>query len=89
MRFEIDVEDIAKQRNGSAGGVDPEIDGHAYAAERQVVEGAGAVGIAALLAGKIRGDGPIVVILSGANVDMEQHLRVINGKTATRGEDRL
>jgi threonine dehydratase len=34
-----------------------------------VVEPAGAVGLAALLAGKIDGDGPVVVILSGGNVD--------------------
>ncbi|MEZ2130720.1 MULTISPECIES: hydroxyectoine utilization dehydratase EutB [unclassified Sinorhizobium] len=55
---------------------------HAYAAEREIVEGAGAVGIAALLAGKIEAGGPIVAILSGRNVDMEQHRRVINGETA-------
>ncbi|MGO7165072.1 pyridoxal-phosphate dependent enzyme, partial [Rhizobium johnstonii] len=61
---------------------------HAYACERQIVEGAGAVGIAALLAGKIVGNGPIVAILSGANVDMEQHRRVINGKAALCGEER-
>lgn len=55
---------------------------HAYAAEREIVEGAGAVGIAALLAGKIKAGGPVVAILSGRNVDMEQHRRVINGDTA-------
>ncbi|NEK18932.1 hydroxyectoine utilization dehydratase EutB [Rhizobium leguminosarum] len=60
---------------------------HAYACERLVVEGAGAVGIAALLAGKIVGNGPIVAILSGQNVDMEQHRRVINGKAALYGEE--
>lgn len=60
---------------------------HVYACERQVVEGAGAVGIAALLAGKIRGGGPIVAILSGANVDMGQHLRVINGTQPLCGEE--
>ncbi|MBY3035163.1 hydroxyectoine utilization dehydratase EutB [Rhizobium laguerreae] len=60
---------------------------HAYACERQIVEGAGAVGIAALLARKIRGGGPIVAILSGANVDMEQHLRVINGTQPLYGEE--
>ncbi|WP_037093447.1 hydroxyectoine utilization dehydratase EutB [Rhizobium leguminosarum] len=53
---------------------------HAYAAEREIVEGAAAVGIAALLAGKVRADGPVVAILSGRNVDMEQHRRVINGE---------
>ena len=55
---------------------------HAYAEEREIVEGAGAVGIAALLAGKIKDvDGPIAVILSGRNVDMDLHLRVMNGET--------
>jgi threonine dehydratase len=34
-----------------------------------VVEGAGAAGVAALLAGKVPGSGPVAVILSGGNVD--------------------
>ncbi|HEV3478235.1 MAG TPA: pyridoxal-phosphate dependent enzyme [Gaiellaceae bacterium] len=34
-----------------------------------VVEGAGAVGVAALLGGKIGGSGPTVVVLSGGNID--------------------
>ena len=34
-----------------------------------VVEGAGAVGVAALLTGKAGGDGPAVAILSGGNID--------------------
>jgi threonine dehydratase len=34
-----------------------------------VVEGAGAVGVAALLAGKIPGEGPVAVLLSGGNID--------------------
>lgn len=55
---------------------------HAYEEEREVVEGAGAVGIAALLAGRLgRLDGPVAVILSGRNVDMGLHRRVINGET--------
>ncbi|AGS26399.1 hydroxyectoine utilization dehydratase EutB [Rhizobium etli] len=60
---------------------------HAYACEREITEGAGAVGIAALLAGKISSGGPIVAILSGRNVDMEQHRRVINGEGAAFTED--
>ncbi len=55
---------------------------HAYEQEREIIEGAGAVGIAALLAGKIKGiDGPVAVILSGRNVDMALHRRVINGES--------
>jgi threonine dehydratase len=34
-----------------------------------VVEGAGAAGVAAVLAGRVGGDGPVAVILSGGNVD--------------------
>ncbi|HWT57932.1 MAG TPA: hydroxyectoine utilization dehydratase EutB [Rhizobium sp.] len=60
---------------------------HAYSCEREIVEGAGAVGIAALLAGKIRSGGPVVAILSGRNVDMEQHRGVINGEAAMFGGD--
>ncbi|PTM91530.1 hydroxyectoine utilization dehydratase EutB [Mycoplana dimorpha] len=59
---------------------------HAYGAEREIVEGAGAVGIAALLAARVRSSGPIVAILSGRNVDMTLHRRVINGATSVQGE---
>ncbi|HGL4260990.1 hydroxyectoine utilization dehydratase EutB [Burkholderia dolosa] len=52
---------------------------HAYRDERLVVEGAGAVGIAALLDERIaRGDGPIVVVVSGANIDMAVHRRLVS-----------
>jgi threonine dehydratase len=34
-----------------------------------VVEGAGAAGVAAVLAGKVAGDGPVCAILSGGNID--------------------
>ena len=34
-----------------------------------VVEGAGAASLAALLAGRVGGDGPVVVVLSGGNID--------------------
>lgn len=50
---------------------------HAYREEREIVEGAGAVGIAALLAGKIKPTGPTVLILSGRNIDMGLHERVV------------
>jgi threonine dehydratase len=52
---------------------------HAYKQEKQVIEGSGAVGIAALLTGGIAGAGPIVLVVSGGNVDMEQHARLICG----------
>lgn len=53
---------------------------HAYEQEREIVEGAGAVGIAALLSGKLSNfRGPIAVIMSGRNIDMQLHHEVING----------
>lgn len=53
---------------------------HAYEYEREIVEGAGAVGIAALLSGKLAHlKGPVAVILSGQNIDMTLHRNVING----------
>lgn len=50
---------------------------HAYEAEREVVEGAGAVGIGALLAQKVRPAGPALVLISGRNIDMELHRKVV------------
>jgi threonine dehydratase len=50
---------------------------HAYAEEREIVEGAGAVGIAALLAGKVKANGPVLVLLSGRNIDMNAHRKII------------
>lgn len=52
---------------------------HAYHEERLVLEGAAAVGIAALLERMIEPRGPVVVVVSGRNVDTAQHLRVLNG----------
>lgn len=59
---------------------------HLYKQEREVVEGAGAVAMAALLARKIRTDGPIVALVSGRNIDMALHRQVINGER-TRFEE--
>ena len=50
---------------------------HAYEQEREIVEGAGAVGIGALLAGKVNVSGPTVLILSGRNIDMGLHRRIV------------
>ena len=55
---------------------------HAYREERLVLEGAAVVGIAALLDGLIEPRGPIVVVVSGRNVDIDQHLRVLAGADA-------
>ncbi|MDW6026129.1 hydroxyectoine utilization dehydratase EutB [Mesorhizobium sp. BAC0120] len=53
---------------------------HAYAEEREIVEGAGAVGIAALLASKVKPEGPTVVLLSGGNIDMALHRKIVCGE---------
>ncbi len=53
---------------------------HIYWQERQIVEGSGSVGVAALLAGKIKTTGPVAVVLSGGNIDMKQHHRIISGE---------
>lgn len=45
----------------------------------ETVEGAAAVGIAAILAGKITARGPVAIILSGQNVDPALHARVMAG----------
>lgn len=53
---------------------------YAYEAEGEVVEGAGAVGIAALLAGRVRPHGPCVAVLSGRNIDPQRHQAIVAGR---------
>ncbi|MGO4835854.1 pyridoxal-phosphate dependent enzyme, partial [Rhizobiaceae sp. 2RAB30] len=53
---------------------------HAYSHEREVIEGAGAVGIGALLSGKVRPAGPAVVLISGRNIDMGRHRAIVCGQ---------
>jgi threonine dehydratase len=48
-----------------------------YREEAQVVEGAGAVGIAALLAGRVRDPGITAIVVSGRNIDMDVHARLV------------
>jgi threonine dehydratase len=54
---------------------------HAYREERLVVEGAAAVGIAALLDGVLPAAhlelGPLVLIVTGSNIDIDQHRRIV------------
>ncbi len=54
---------------------------HAYFAERQIVEGSGAVAIGAVLAEKMQLAGPTMLVLSGGNIDMGIHHRVVSGET--------
>lgn len=53
---------------------------HAYWNERQIIEGPGSVGIAALLSGKVRPTGITLALLSGGNIDMDLHYRLISGE---------
>jgi threonine dehydratase len=52
---------------------------HAYRQEQVVVEGAGAVGIAALLSGRVNATGVTAILVSGANIDMDLHQALICG----------
>jgi threonine dehydratase len=60
---------------------------HAYEQEQEIAEGAGAVGIAALLAGKVRPKGPTVAVLSGRNIAMDLHRAIVCG-TWRDGQER-
>ena len=53
---------------------------HSYWEEGQVVEGSGAVGVGAVLAEKVDLSGPTMILLSGRNLDMELHHRIISGE---------
>lgn len=53
---------------------------YAYWQEQQVIEGSGSVGIAALLTGRFRPKGPTVALLSGGNIDMRLHNKIVNGE---------
>ncbi|THV15823.1 hydroxyectoine utilization dehydratase EutB [Rhizobium rhizophilum] len=55
---------------------------HAWREEGETVEGAGAVGIAAILARKIELCGPTAVIVSGGNIDPKLHRRITEGADA-------
>ncbi len=58
---------------------------HAYWQERQIIEGSGSVGIAALLAGRIKNPGRCIVLVSGQNIDMMLHKRLIDGEDVDVG----
>ena len=60
---------------------------HAYAAEQEVIEGAGSVAIGALLAEKLELTGPTVLLSTGRNIAMDLHRRIINGETPDIGAD--
>lgn len=53
---------------------------HAYWQENQIIEGSGSVGIAALLSSKVTPEGTTALLLSGGNIDMGLHHRIISGE---------
>lgn len=53
---------------------------HAYRQERQVIEGSASVGVAALLAGKIDNPGKCIALVTGQNIDMNLHHRIVSGE---------
>ena len=53
---------------------------HAYWSENQIIEGSGSVGIAALISGKVKPQGPTMILLSGGNIDINLHHRIISGE---------
>ena len=55
--------------------------------QKLVTEGAASVGPAALIAGKLRLDGPTAMIVSGCNVDPDQFLAVASGQPVRLGRE--
>lgn len=58
---------------------------HAYRAEGLVLEGGGAVPIAAVLTGRLGLGGPAALVLSGRNIDMNVHHRLVAEAAAAEG----
>jgi threonine dehydratase len=62
---------------------------HLLLQERQVAEGAAAVGAAALLAGKVRVNGPTALIVSGRNIGAEALARIAANQPLTLGSQHI
>jgi threonine dehydratase len=60
-----------------------------FTEHRLVTEGAAAVGVGALLAGKLKLNGPTALIISGHNVALEQFLAVTSGQPVTIGDQTI
>ncbi|WP_420395423.1 hydroxyectoine utilization dehydratase EutB [Nioella sp.] len=54
--------------------------------DRMVAEGASVVGLAAVLAGKVRPEGPVGTIITGRNLDMGQFHRIMAGEDISLGD---
>jgi len=57
-----------------------------YFEERIVAEGASVVGLAAVLSGKVRVDGPVGTIVTGRNLDMGLFTKIMAGEDVTIGD---
>ncbi len=51
---------------------------HAYWQESQIIEGSGAVSVAALLSKKIKPKGVTVALICGGNIDMKLHHQIVS-----------
>ncbi|WP_167394022.1 hydroxyectoine utilization dehydratase EutB [Brucella oryzae] len=58
---------------------------HAATQEGEIIEGAAAVGIAALLSGKVQPTGATAIIISGRNIDPEQHRAIVEDRYRRAG----
>jgi len=57
-----------------------------YHEDRIVAEGGSAVGLAAVLTGRVRPAGPAATIITGRNPDMEMFTRVVTGQDVVLGD---
>lgn len=57
-----------------------------YHEDRIVAEGASVVGLAAILTGKVRADGPTATIITGRNLDMTAFSRIMAGEDVQVGD---
>jgi threonine dehydratase len=51
--------------------------GYAFRVHGQVIEGSGAVGLAAVMSGKVVGGGRTMVLVSGGNIDDDKHRKIV------------
>ncbi|MCA0273181.1 MAG: hydroxyectoine utilization dehydratase EutB [Proteobacteria bacterium] len=57
-----------------------------YFEDRIIAEGAATVGLAAILTGRVRADGPTATIITGRNPDMASFTRIMAGKDVQLGD---
>ncbi|MCR8725722.1 hydroxyectoine utilization dehydratase EutB [Frigidibacter sp. ROC022] len=57
-----------------------------YFEDRMVAEGASVTGLAALASGKVRARGPVATVVTGRNLDMGLHARIMAGKDVMLGD---